>query len=132
MKINVRKSTPLSTAFLVVSMVVGIAVCAPLLSNAHAPSTSMALTIVNNSNREIHHVYLSAADQNNWGPDQLGSSVIAAGGGSVTLNVSCDASSVKVITEDHQGCFLYKVVACSQATTWTITNETTPDCGAGR
>ena len=130
MEINVRKSPPFSRALLVLSMVVGMVVCAPLLSKAHAPSTSMALTIVNNSNREIHHVYLSAADQNNWGSDQLGSSVIAAGGGSVTLNVSCDASSIKVITEDHQGCFLYKIVACSQATTWTITNDATPDCGA--
>lgn len=129
MRIKVRKSNPLATAFVGLSVVIGIMVCAPLLSRAYAPATS--ITIVNNSSREIRHVYLSPADQNNWGDDQLGSSVIAAGGGSVTLNVACDAASIKVITEDHQGCFLYKIVACSQATTWTITDDATPDCGGG-
>lgn len=130
MRINVRKLNPLSTTFVVLSIFIGIMVCAPSLSRADAVATS--ITIVNNSSREIRHVYLSPADQNNWGSDQLGSSVIAAGGGSVTLNVACDAASIKVITEDHQGCFLYKIVTCSQAATWTITNGDTPDCGVGQ
>lgn len=129
MRIKVRKLNTLSTTVVVLSIFIAIMVCAPLLSRADAPVTGV--TIVNNSSREIRHVYLSPADQNNWGSDQLGSSVIAAGGGSVTLNVTCDAANIKVITEDHQGCFLYKVVACSQATTWTITNSDTPDCGGG-
>lgn len=127
MRIRVRKSNPLSTSLVILGVFIGVMVCAPFLSRAHAPAAT--ITIVNNSSREIRHVYLSPADQNSWGPDQLGSSVIAAGGGSVTLNVACDASSIKVITEDHQGCFLYQIVACSQATTWTISNDATPDCG---
>ena len=128
MRIKVRRSNPLSTIFVILSIFVGIMVCAPFLSRAHPTATSV--TIVNNSSREIRSVYLSAPDQNNWGPDQLGSSVIAAGGGSVTLSdVACDAANIKVITEDHEGCFLSKIVACSEATTWTITNEATPDCG---
>ena len=127
MRIKVRRSNPLSTAFVVLSIFIGLMICAPLLSRAHSPTTS--ITIVNNSSREIRHVYLSASDSDNWGSDQLGHSVIAAGGGSVTLNVACDAANIKVITEDHQGCFLYKIVSCSQATTWTITNDATPDCG---
>jgi hypothetical protein len=102
-------------------------VCGPLLSKAHAPST--AITIVNNSSREVRHVYLSVPDSNNWGSDQLGSSVISANGGSVTINASCDGSSIKVIAEDHQGCFFYQVVSCSENATWTITNSATPDCG---
>ena len=105
----------------------GIFVCVPLLSKAHAPAT--AITIVNNSSREIRHVYLSPPDQNNWGPDQLGSSVIAAGGGSVTINANCAGGSIKVIAEDYQGCFLYQVVVCNGSATWTITNDAAPDCG---
>lgn len=123
-----RKSNPLSTPLVVLGVFVGLMICAPFLSRAHATTTSV--TIVNNSGREIRHVYLSAPDQNNWGPDQLGSSVIAAGGGSVTLSdVACSGSGVKVITEDQGGCFLSRIVACSEATTWTITNDATPDCG---
>lgn len=131
MRIKVRSSNSLSTSLAVLGIFIGIMVCAPLLSRAHAPATS--ITVVNNSSREIRHLYLSATDQNNWGPDQLLNSVIAPSGGSFTLNdVACNASSIKVITEDHEGCFLYKIVTCAQATTWTITNDATPDCGSGR
>jgi len=121
-----RKSNPLTTSLAVLGVFVVLLVCAPLLSRAHAPATSV--TIVNNSSREIRHVYLSPPDQNNWGPDQLGSSVIAAGGGSVTINANC-SGSVKVIAEDHEGCFFYTTASCEDDSTWTITNDTVPDCG---
>ena len=127
MRITLRKSSPLFTSLAVLGIFVGMMVCGPLLSKAHAPST--AITIVNNSSREIRHVYLSAPDSNNWGSDQLGSSVISANGGSVTINASCAGSSIKVIAEDHQGCFFYQVVSCAENATWTITNSATPDCG---
>lgn len=123
MRIKVRKSSPL----LVLGVFVGVMVCGPLLSKAYAPS--MAITITNNSSHEIRHVFLSAPDQNNWGPDQLGSSVISANGGSVTINASCDGPSIKVIAEDQDGCFVYQVVSCSESATWTITNSATRDCG---
>ena len=127
MRITFSKSSPLFTSLMVLGIFVGMMVCGPLLSSAHAPAT--AITIVNNSNREIRHVFLSAPDQNNWGPDQLSSSVISANGGSVTINANCDGPSIKVIAEDHEGCFSYQVVSCSANVTWTITNEATRDCG---
>lgn len=123
-----RKLVVSTKALVLFAACVGVLGGSTLLSAAHAPATSV--TIVNNSSREIRRVYLSPPDQNNWGPDQLGSSVIAAGGGSVTLSdVACSGAGVRVITEDHEGCFLSRVVACSEATTWTITNEAIPDCG---
>ena len=117
------------TRFILFLFLGGIVAALPLLSSAQPPATD--ITIVNNSSREINHLYFSPPDQNNWGPDQLNSSVIAAGGGSVTLTgVACEGQSIKVIAEDHEGCFFYKVVACGEASTWTITNEATPDCGS--
>jgi len=128
MRIKLRKSSPLSTSFVLLAVFAGIMVCAPLLSAA--PALTSAITIVNNSSREIRHVYLSAPDQNNWGSDQLVNSTIPANGGSVTLsNVSCGGASIKVIAEDHDGCFSYSVVSCSDNATWTITDSTTRDCG---
>jgi hypothetical protein len=125
MRFSLRKWNPLA----VLVILVGIMACIPLLSRAHAPTTT-TITIVNSSTNEIRHVYLSPTDQNNWGSDQLVNSVIPSGGGSFTLSdVACNSSGIKVITEDQSGCFLYQVVTCSQATTWTITNEATPDCG---
>ena len=128
MRITLRKSSPLSTSLVVLGIFVGMMVCGPLLSRAYAPST--AITIVNNSSREIRHVYLSPVDQNNWGPDQLVNSVISPDGGSFTIsNVSCGGASIKVIAEDQDGCFLYQVVTCSESVTWTIANNATRDCG---
>ncbi len=118
----VTKANPL----IVFVGLIGILACGSAASSAHAPST--AITIVNNSSREIRRVYLSPPDQNNWSPNQLGSSVIAAGGGSVTISATCNGASIKVITEDHNGCFLYQVVACGDSVTWTITNDAVPDC----
>ena len=128
MRFTLRNSSPFSTSLLLLAVFAGIMVCAPLLSTAHVSTT--AITIVNNSSREIRHVYLSAPDQNNWGSDQLGNSVISANGGSYTLsNVSCGGASIKVIAEDQDGCFSYEVVSCSDNATWTITSSTARDCG---
>ena len=127
MRTTLRKSRFLFTSLSALAIFVGMMIGGPLLSRAHAPS--MAINIVNNSNREIRHVFLSAPDSNNWGSDQLGSSVISANGGTVTINASCDGPSIKVIAEDNQGCFFYQVVSCSENATWTITNSSTPDCG---
>jgi len=128
MRFTLRKSSPLFTSLVVLCIFVGMMVCAPMLSKAHTPAT--AITIVNNSSREIRHVYLSAPDQNNWGSDQLVNSVISPNGGSFTIsNVSCSGSNIKVIAEDQEGCFLYQVVTCSENVSWTITNDTTRDCG---
>ena len=111
----------------IVMLVGGVFACLPLLLNVHAAGTS--ITIANNSSREVRHVYLSAANGDNWGPDQLNGAIAAGGGSSTLANVSCSGAGVKVIAEDQNGCFLYQVVACNNSVTWTITNDAVPDCG---
>jgi hypothetical protein len=99
----------------------------PILSSAKPPTTS--INIVNNSTWEIRHLYLSPVDNDNWGPDQINNSVIAPGASFDLSNVACDQGSIKVVTEDQDGCFLYKTVSCGASATWTITNDASPDCG---
>jgi hypothetical protein len=67
-------------------------------------------------------------DQDNWGDDQLNNSSIASGA-SFTLSGVCSEGSIKVIAEDQNGCFFYKTASCSADSTWTITSDSTPDCG---
>jgi hypothetical protein len=126
MRTNVRKANFLSTAFWVVSILIGVLMCTTLASRASGPVSG--ITIVNNSTREIRHVYLSPPDQNNWGPDQLVGSVIPPNGSFTLTDVSCSGSTIKIIAEDQDGCFSYQVVSCSGAT-WTIANNTARDCG---
>jgi len=128
MRTRLSKSNPLYVSLVVLGVFIGIMVCTPLLTSAYVPTT--AITIVNNSGREIRHIYLSPPDQNNWGSDQLVNSVIAPNGGSFTVsNVSCGGATIKVIAEDQEGCFSYQVVSCSDTVTWTITNDSARDCG---
>ena len=97
------------------------------LSRASAPA-SLTLTVVNNSGWEIKYLYLSPANNNNWGPDQLNDSSISPGA-TRTLNLSWDQSTVKLVGEDQDGCFLYQTVEASGDQVWTISSATTRNCG---
>lgn len=99
----------------------------PLLSSARASTAS--INVVNNSGREIINLYLSPADSDNWGPDQLGDAHITTGQSFTISNITCDQPQIKVVAEDKDGCFLSAVVSCGNAATWTITNDTAADCG---
>jgi len=96
------------------------------LSTATAPSVT--INVVNNSSWEIRRLYLSPVNNDNWGPDQLNGASIGPG---VTrnLNVSWDQSSVKLVAEDQDGCFLNTTVDATGTQVWTITNDTNRDCG---
>jgi hypothetical protein len=105
----------------------GLVLSLPLLSSASSPSTSV--TIVNNSSWTINNVYLSPVDSDNWSAGLLDNNSIVTGASYTFNNLSCDQGSIKVITEDQNGCFLSQVITCNSSQTWTITNDAAPDCG---
>ena len=112
--------------FILFCVAFGAVATVPLLSTA-TPSTSV--NIVNDSSREIRHVYLSHVNVDDWTGDQLNDSFIAPGQSFTLNNVACDQQQVRVIGEDQDGCFLSTVVNCGDSATWTITNDTARDCG---
>jgi len=116
---NLRHLIVFCTAFGVLAML-------PLLSGAHS---STSVNIVNNSSREISHVYFSHVGADDWTGNQLGESTIAAGQSYNLTDVACDQQQVKVIGEDQDGCFISTVVNCGDNATWTLTNDTARDCG---
>jgi hypothetical protein len=107
-------------------LILGAVTLLPLLSRAQ-PSAS--INIVNNSNREIVHVYLSPVGSDAWSENKLSGDAVIAPGQSSTINSACDQGEIKVIGEDQNSCFLSAVVACGANATWTINNETPADCG---
>lgn len=108
------------------TVVCALAATAPR-STATAPSLS--ITVVNNSERAIRNLYLSPANNDNWGTDQLDGSSINPGA-SRTLSVSWDQSTVKLVAEDQDGCFLTTTIEASGSPTWTITTDTRRNCGS--
>jgi len=112
--------------FIICVVVLFTFVALPLLSSARSFGT--AVTIVNDSSREIRNVYLSPVDSDDWSDNQLSGS-ISAGQSSTLNNLACSGDQVKVIGEDADGCFVTSTVSCGSAATWTVTNDTPRDCG---
>src|SRR5436190_24152483 len=113
--------------FRVLMLVVGLCMLAVLIPRATA-TAALTISVVNNGGSEIRHLYLSPADNDDWGPDQLNETRINPGA-TRTLEVSWDQSTVKLVAEDQDGCFLYTTVAATGSPVWTITSSTARDCG---
>jgi hypothetical protein len=118
-----------SKTYILVIAAIAVGALSSLTILSRPRSHTSNITVVNNSSREIWHLYLSAPDSDNWGPDQLHDSAIATGNSFTLSNASCDQGSIKVIAEDQNGCFLYNTVSCGADATWNITDSATPDCG---
>lgn len=112
--------------FLILVAVFSALAAVTQLSTATAPSVT--INVVNNSSLEIRRLYLSPVNNDNWGPDQLNGSSISPG---VTrnLNVAWDQSTVKLVAEDQDGCFLNTTVEATGTQVWTITSDINRDCG---
>ncbi len=114
-------------------LITSIALCASaallLLASVRAHPVATSLNVVNSSNWQINHLYLSAVNDDNWSADQLNGRVLSNGDSVVLDNVACNSTQIKVISENTDGCFLSQIVTCGGNATWTITNEATPDCG---
>jgi hypothetical protein len=81
------------------------------------------ITIVNESLWDIHHLYLSSVDDEEWGPDQLGREVIGSGETFVLRGVPCDDYDVKLVDEDGDVCEIREVDICGGQHRWVITDE---------
>ena len=114
------------TYLALISLAVFSAICvlAPL-AGATVPSITVA--VVNNSQKAVCHLYLASAGSDNWTGDQLSGAVNA--GSSQNVSVTWGESTVKLIAEDEDGCFLSTTIDNSGSPSWTITSSTTRDCG---
>ena len=113
--------------FRVLILVAGVCMLAVLIPRATATS-ALTISVVNNGGSEIRHFYLSPADNDDWGPDQLNEATITPGA-TRTFEVSWDQSTVKLVAEDQDGCFLNTTVSATGSQVWTITGDTVRDCG---
>ena len=96
---------------------------------AQAEKKKAKVNVVNKSNWDIHHLYMSPNDKEDWGPDQLGEHVIPAKGGSFELsNIPCDVWDVKVVDEDGDECVIEEADVCKDNYEWKISNDVLLKC----
>jgi hypothetical protein len=99
------------------------------LALAAVCTTALAaeLRITNESLWDIHRIYLSSADDPNWGPDQLEEDILESGGTLRLHGVACDTYDIKLIDEDGDVCEMRGVKLCGDKV-WTITNDSLLSC----
>ena len=101
-----------------------------LPADAHAAGKKAAVKVVNKSDWEIHHFFLSSTEEDEWGPDQLGDDVIGKDESFTLKNIPCDSYDVKLVDEDGDECVVDDVDICGGAESWTITNKILLGCQA--
>ena len=86
------------------------------------------ITIKNNTEYEVHKIYLSATESNNWGPDRLGRNGVLANADSLTLtDIRPGAYDIKFVDEDGDECILRNVKILKN-TRWSLTNDWLIEC----
>jgi hypothetical protein len=110
-----RILTRLWLSLLLVSLV-----AAPVIA---AGKKKASVKVINDSKWEIHHIYLSSSDDDDWGPDQLGDDVLEHGQSITLTNISCDTYDVKVVDEDGDECVIEEVDLCNDHSYWKITDK---------
>ena len=84
--------------------------------------------IINQSNWEIHEIYLSSSDDRHWGPDQLDDEILAKGESLTLTNIGCDLYDIKVVDEDGDECVIEEVDLCGDDSYWKITDRELLTC----
>jgi len=109
-----------------------IGLCAAVLSFGIASSASaLELQVINKSKSSIHHLYLSAASQKSWGPDQLGTGsndVVAPGNQFRLHGIEAGTYDVKIATEDGTECEVNDA-DFDESKEWVITEHMLDKCG---
>ncbi len=84
--------------------------------------------IENKSDWDIHHLFLSPADDDQWGPDQLGDHVLKSGTSFTLRSIPCDTYDIKVVDDDGDACIIKAIPMCKDHTHWDITNKELAKC----
>ena len=112
-------------------LLVGLGIMSVLVPAAYAAKKHASVTIVNESEWRLDHLYLSSVDTNEWGADQLGKDVIGKNESFKITDIPCDAYDVKLIDEDGDECVVEDVDLCGSKETWRVTSKDLLACQAG-
>ena len=108
-----------------------IATCCILSLGVMSSAFALELQVSNKSKASLHHLYLSASSQKDWGPDQLGSgsSDTVEPGATFTLHgIQAGTYDVKIATQDGTECEVTGATF-NDSKEWVITEHMLDKCG---
>lgn len=86
------------------------------------------VTIDNQSNYAIHHLFLAPWNESNWGADQFGADVLNPGESGTISGIECNRFDMKIIDQDGDECVLQDVDLCQEDAHWEITDKELISC----
>jgi hypothetical protein len=92
-------------------------------AQAADPKKKAKVTITNLSDWQLDHLYLSPAEETEWGPDQLAEEVIAKGDKFILTDIPCNTWDIKVVDEEGDECIIENVDLCNETAEWKITSK---------
>jgi len=95
---------------------------------ASGAAMGSSVVIENDSDWEIHFLYLSPTSSSDWGPDQLGDNIIGSGSQYKLKGISCDTYDVRIVDEDADECILSEIPLCLFKEHWVIDNDMLLGC----
>ena len=105
-----------------------LAVLILLALTAPAFAEKATVKVINQSKWEIHHLFLSSAADEEWGPDQLEDEILAKGDQITLTDIDCDEYDIKVVDEDGDECIIESVELCKDHSYWKITDKDLLEC----
>ena len=100
------------------------------LPTTHAADKKSKVTVINQSDWQLDHFFMSPADKTEWGPDQLGEAVIKKGEKFTLTDIPCNSWDIKLVDEDGDECIVESVDLCKDNAEWHITSKELLACQA--
>lgn len=86
------------------------------------------LTIDNDSDYAVHHLYVTPAHKVSWGKDWLGKDVLFPHEFAVLSGLNCDEYDIKLVDDEGDVCVVEDVDFCLQDAHWHLTNKELASC----
>lgn len=128
MRIPPRISRPLRLAFLCAA-VFGLLMTMPpsAQKTADAQARRYQLRVQNDSRWDIHRIYMSSSEEDNWGPDQLGRRILRSGTAHTITDIIPGEYDIRFVDEDGDKCDL-RNIPIFKNTNWVLTNRILLNC----
>jgi hypothetical protein len=81
-------------------------------AEAQGRKSRSSVTFVNSTRWDIYSLFLSASNEDFWGPDQLGEDILFSGGRFTLTNIRCGYYDLMLVDEDEDQCVLTGVNIC--------------------
>ena len=112
------------------ALIVGLAFASLAFAMMPFGALALDLDIANKSKTTIHHIYLSAVGEKNWGDDQLGDEdddTIDPGGSYTVSDIEAGKYDLKLVASDGTACVVSNVRFGTDKV-WTITEAMLDNC----